>query len=333
MEILNSIKSLPNNKSPGSDGLPIEFYNFFWKNINDILFESFQYSFQNKLLSVDQRRSVLTLIPKPEKDTRNLKNWRPISILNSDYKIIAKLLAIRLQNVISKLISSDQVGYIKNRFIGENIRTLLDIIQISSKEENPGMLVLIDFEKAFDTINWNYLFKCLDYFNFGDYFKTWIKILYNEPKSCVVKNNGTFSNFFTITRGIRQGCPISALLFILCVETLANEIRENKDIRGIQISNKMFKINQYADDTCLFLKCTNSLKKALKVFECFYRYAGLRLNKSKTEIIVLGNGNNNRIEPINNISITSKPTRGLGILIDKNVSRIAEINIKRNLKS
>ena len=102
----------------------------------------------------------------------------PISILNSDYKIIAKLLAIRLQNVISKLISSDQVGYIKNRFIGENIRTLLDIIQISSKEENPGMLVLIDFEKAFDTINWNYLFKCLDYFTFGDYFKKWIKILY-----------------------------------------------------------------------------------------------------------------------------------------------------------
>ena len=197
---------------------------------------------------------------------------------------------MRLQKVISKIINTDQIGYIKNRFIGENIRTILDILQITSEEENPGMLVFIVFEMAFDTINWTFLFKCLDYFNFGNYFKSWIKLLYTLPQCCVT-NHGHFSTFFTTTRGIGQGCPISALLFLLCVELLANEIRENKNIKGIQISDTIFKINQYADDTCLFLKCTESLRNALQVFECFYRYAGLRLNKSKTEIILLGKNN------------------------------------------
>ena len=92
-ECLESIKELPNNKSPGSDGLPMEFYKFFWLNIKQFVLESIQYSFDNNLLSVDQRRAILTLIPKSNKDIRLLKNWRPISLLNSEYKIIAKVYA------------------------------------------------------------------------------------------------------------------------------------------------------------------------------------------------------------------------------------------------
>ena len=111
------------------------------------------------------------LIPKGTKDKRLLKNWRPVSLLNVDYKILAKVLATRLQKVISYVISSDQVGYIRGRYIGDNIRIMLDILEMTKNEVDPGIMVMVDFEKAFDTVSWDFLHKTLEFFNFGPTFK------------------------------------------------------------------------------------------------------------------------------------------------------------------
>ena len=192
------------------------------------------------------------LIPKGNKDKRLLKNWRPISLLNVDCRIMAKALATRLQKVIPSVINSDQVGYIKRRYIGDNIRTILDILEITKKELVPGLLFMIDFEKSFDTVSWQFLYETLDYFNFGPIFKHYINLLYTSPECCVT-NNGFHTEFFPIQRGIRQGCPISAFLFILCAKVLAIAIREQQDIKGLKIGNKEIKITQYADDSCLYL--------------------------------------------------------------------------------
>ena len=105
---------------------------------------------------------------------------------------------------------------------------------------------------------------------------------------CSISNNGYLSPFFEISRGIRQGCPLSALLFILYAEVLAISIQHSKNIKGIKVGYNEIKITQYADDTCLYLDGTQSLEYAIKLFENFYRYAGLKLNKNKTEIIWLG---------------------------------------------
>ena len=148
-EIAESIKKLPNNKSPGTDGISIEFYKLFWHEIKHFLMDSFNYSFRHNILSIDLRRAILTLIPKSGKDIRLLKHWRPISLLNSDYKILAKALALRIQKVIGKLVHQDQAGYIQNHYIGDNIRTTLDILDITKQQVDPGLLVLVDFEKAF----------------------------------------------------------------------------------------------------------------------------------------------------------------------------------------
>ena len=118
---------------------------------------------------------------------------------------------------------------------------MLDILEITKQQADPGIMVMIDFEKAFDTLSWSFLYKTLDYFNFGPVFKQYIKLLYSSPE-CSVTNNGFHSELFSISRGIRQGCPISALLFILCVETLAIYIREQKNIQGIRLANKEIKI-------------------------------------------------------------------------------------------
>ena len=122
-----SLKELPNNKTPGSDGFTTDFYKFFWPDIKKYVYESFTYSFEHGILSIDQRRAILTLLPKNGKDLRWLKNWRPLSLLNTDYKILTKLLAIRLQKVLPSLVSEDQVAYIKKRYIGENVRKIMDV--------------------------------------------------------------------------------------------------------------------------------------------------------------------------------------------------------------
>ena len=244
-----SLMKFPNNKSPGSDGLSVEFYKFFWNNIKSFLIDSYDYSFENDLLSLDQHRALLVLIPKGTKDKRLLKNWRPISLLNVDYKILAKVLAIRLQKVISHLISSDQTGYIKGRYIGDNVRTMLDILEITKQQADPGIMVMIDFKKVFDTLSWSFLYKTLDYFNFGPVFKQYIKLLYSSPE-CSVTNNGFHSEFFSISRGIRQGCPISTLLFILCVETLRGRHKLYKSCGDRQIFRRclLFAIGRSSPD-------------------------------------------------------------------------------------
>ena len=268
-------------------------------------------------------------LPKPDKDIRLLKNWRPISLLNTDYKILTKLLANRLQNVIHKIVSEDQTGYIKNRYIGENIRTVIDVIKYTSLKKIPGLLLFIDFEKAFDTVSWPFLFKTLNHFNFGENFKKWINVIYAQPRACVL-NNGYSTKLFTISRGIRQGCPISALLFLLVVEILAINIKENKDINGIQVENEEIHITQMADDTTLFIRDkTSSLEKILSLLQDFHQHAGLKLNKDKTKAILLGNSNFNLKQY--GIAIVKDNIKTLGIKINKDLSDIENINFDEKL--
>ena len=142
-----------------------------------------------------------------------------MSLLNVDYKILTKALAIRTQKVLDNIISPDQVGYIKGRFIGENIRTTADILTFCKINQKPALISLIDFEKAFDTVRWSFLLKALKAVNFGRSYINWVELLYSEPESCVT-NNGKSSIFFKLERGITQGCCLSALLFIIVVKSL-----------------------------------------------------------------------------------------------------------------
>ena len=216
-DIHKALMSMANDKSPGPDGFTTNFFKFFWPDLRKPLLESYLYSFQNGELADSQRRGLLSLIPKPDKDLRYLKSWRPLSLLATDYKILAKALACKLQKVVGTIVSSNQVGYVKNRFIGENIRIIDDIVSFTSQQNHSGIITIIDFEKAFDTIEWPFLFQTLKAFNVGENFINWIKLLYNNNFSCV-SNNGYLSDYFQLNRGIRQGCPILALLFLLVAE-------------------------------------------------------------------------------------------------------------------
>ena len=139
-------------------------------------------------------------------------------MLNCDYKIAAKSIATRLKKVLPYLINNDQTGFLKGRFIGENIRLINSVIDYAEKQNIPGLLLFVDFEKAFDdTLEWTFVEKTLSFYNFGESIKSWIKLLHTDITSCI-QNNGWSSDFFQLGRGVRQGrlSPIAIPLYFMC---------------------------------------------------------------------------------------------------------------------
>ena len=288
-ECLYAIKSLRSNKSPGLDGIPIEFYRKFWPDIGQFLVKLYNESYSKGELPDSMNLAVLNLIFK-KTDRTKFKNYRPLSVSTTDYKILAFVLARRLQSVINKIISPDQVGYIKGRYIGTNIRQVLDLIEYAEQYKTGGILLFLDFEKAFDSLEWPFMLACLKRFGFGPHFLKWIQILYKAP-SVTIKINGWMSDQVTLSRGVRQGCPVSALLFIISTEMLAIKIRTS-DIIGIKMkpchSDKEFKISQYADDSLLFLANEKEIPKAINIINEYSKVSGQRLNIPKTEVLGIG---------------------------------------------
>jgi len=190
----------------GNDGLPIDFYKTFWNFLGDPLVECFNASSVQGEMSPSQRQAVITLIKKKDQDCCDLQNWRPISLLNVDTKITSKVIAERMKSLLPKLIHYNQSGYIPGRNISENIRLILGIMDYTSAKKLPGILLFIDFEKAFDSLEWTFLEKCLNEFGFGPDFIRWINIFYKDIQSCII-NNGLCSHYLRIERGVRQGDP------------------------------------------------------------------------------------------------------------------------------
>ena len=148
-------------------------------------------------------------------------------------------------------------------------------MKITSLKNLPGMAIFIDFKKAFDSVNWDFLAKVLETFNFGPHIRKWINVLYTDITSCVI-NNGYASDFFSLQRRVRQGCPLSGIIFVLCAEILANVVRNDKNIKGIQIYNKEYKIFQYADDTTTFVADALSAQNLFEVLRAFRETSGLK---------------------------------------------------------
>ena len=291
-ECFEAIKSMKRNKSPGLDGITIEFYEHFWPLIGDLLTTVFNESFENEILPSSQRSAVLSLIFK-NGDAEDIANYRPISLTNVDYRILAFVLAGRLQKVISSIVNHDQTAYIKKRYMGYNIRLVDDIIAHYDQAQKKGLIFMADFSKAFDSLEWDFMLKTLDFFHFGPSFKQWVKTIYNSP-ICKIKNNGHLSEQVIMTRGIRQGCPASSLIFILAIEILSLQIRQQAGLKGLDLGfpTKTVKTVQYADDCIVFLNDKNELCTALNILRQFGKISGLNLNLSKCEGLWLGKDKN-----------------------------------------
>ena len=190
--------------------------------------------------------------------------------------------------MLSGLIDQDQTGFLKGRSIAENICLINNVISYTHLKDIPGLLLFIDFETSFDTFEWALVQKALEHFGFSPSLINWINLFYFDIQSCII-NNGWSGGFFGLGRGVRQGCPLSPHLCILCAKVLATAIRGDNEIKGISVGNVECKLSQYADDTTMILDGSKtSLERFFALLDSFGQPSGLRVNCEKTEVLWIG---------------------------------------------
>ena len=325
---------MPYGKFSGHYGLTKEFYKHFWYDLKFYFINSLKQSEIEGNLSISQRQAIIKLIVKKDRNKRFVKNWRPISLLNVDTKILSKSLAEKLKSALPELISSNQTTHVKNRCISESGRLISDVIEMCDILDISGYLVTMDIEKALDSLDHDFLLFFLRKFGFGENFIHWIKVLLNKQQSCVI-NGGFTTQYFNLEKGARQGDPILAYLFILALEVLFELIKSNDDIRGITIFNHTFLYTAFADDSTFFLIDLLSVKNLVDTFKVFSLFSGLNANFSKCEIVGLGSlkGVLEAVCGLKSINLTTDTIKILGVHFSYNSTLKLQNNFLDTAKS
>ena len=225
-----------------------------------------------------------------KKDRTEISNYRPITLLNTDYKILTKVLALQLVEEIQNMLHQDQTGFVPGRSIFNNIRLASTIIEYAELTESNGAIMALDQEKVYDKIRHDYLWKTLERFNVPHTFVRTVQELYKHAHTQIVIN-GILSQPFKVTRGVQQGDPLSCALFNLAIEPLACRIHSDENLEGYKIPGTEEKIiiSLYADDTNLFLNQNDNMDYIHKILEEWCKASGAKFNIEKTEIIPIGN--------------------------------------------
>ena len=297
-EIFQVLKAMQPNKSPGSDGLSSSFYLKFFHLIGDTLCKIINKAYAKGELSLSQKLSYITLICKDESWADEMKCYRPISLLNIDYKIISKVIATRLGKILPKIIGFDQTSAIKGRSIFDNLHLIRNVIDYVDQKDLSACFICVDQEKAFDRVSWSYMFDTLNAFGFSENFIKWVKLLYTDISSSVIVNNH-ISDTFEIKRGVRQGCSLSPLLYVICFEPFANKVRNLDNIKGLKMPGTGQELKQtlYADDGTAILTSELSIHNFFHLIKLFGRVSGSKVNYDKTRGMFLGKWKNRSDHP------------------------------------
>ena len=331
-EIDKAMKEMSLGKVAGCDGLSLEFYRTFWGEIRDLLMQVYQEMYAAGILTTSMRKGVMSLIPKKLKDPRKICNLRPITLLNNDFKILAKAIANRLKAVLPEFVLSEQTGFMQGRHLHDNVRRTMDIIAHVNKSNDRAVIISVDYEKCFDRIEHASIFAALKFFNIPDEFIKWTQLFFNDLKICT-QNAGEISHFVSKTRGINQGCPISPLCFNVVGAVLALLIKTNEKIKGLKPGRIALPevITQFADDTGLYLEYSQeSLDATLSTLTCIERNTGLKISYDKTCIYRVGSikFSNAKLYTQTNLKWSDEDIEMLGISIsNQNVQSTAQYDV------
>ena len=285
-ECFVALNGMARGKSPESDGLPMEFYVKFWPILGTDLVNVLNSCYLSGVMSLTQRRGLISLIFKRETVLIPVN----ITLLNVDYKLAATIVAGRLLKVIHLIDTKDQSCGVPGRFIGENVCVIRDVVSFASRTGVPLAILSLDQERAFDLVDWGFMRQTLRRMGFKYSFLRWVSLFYTQVQSAVIVN-GHISPFFSLSRGVRQGCPLSPLLYVLVAETLAVNIRCNPRIHGLCLPGVplvVSPVHQYADDTTLILSTGDSIKAVFDIYSLFEKASGSRINQSKSKGLWLG---------------------------------------------
>lgn len=226
-EVETVIKSLPMHKSPGADGFPAEYYKAFTSVLAPKSVDVFNIAATTGSFPREMLQAIIVTLPKPGKDNSHPQNYRPISLLSSDLKIYAKVLANRLLEITPSLIGLDQVGFVKGRQAPDGTRRMLDLLRFAEVNQVPSIFLA---QKAFDRVHWGYPSRTLHKFGISGLIQSAIMSLYSNP-TAQVYTSSLLSDPFLLSNGTRQGCPLSPIIFSLIIEPLAQSIRSNETIK------------------------------------------------------------------------------------------------------
>ena len=326
-EIKETIMTLKSGRAPGLDGFTAEFYKTYVEEISPILLDMYREAIETGILPPTLNEALITVILKKGKAADDCKNYRPISLLGQDRKIFSKILANRLDKIITSIIHPDQVGFIRSRNSSDNIRRLLNIMWYCQNENSPAAAISLDAEKAFDRVEWRYLFLALEQFGFSETFIKRIQLLYANPKASVL-TNGVISQKFDLCRGTAQGDPLSPLLFALALEPLAAAVRKAPDFPGIQIGESAHKIMLYADDILIFVsQPLRSLPALFGIIESFSKLSGYKVNWGKSEALPLTSYCPKTLFQANRFQWPVGGITYLGMLFPPLINDIVEVNM------
>ena len=330
-EIKQALFSMEVNKSPGPDGFSVHFYKTAWAKIGEDFIEAVLFFFQSGRLLKEINHTALSLIPKVANPS-GMGDYRPIACCNVLYKCISKILANRIKAVLPDLINESQSAFIPGRTISDNVLLAQELVHnYHRKNLSPRSSIRVDFFKAYDTVEWSYLFELLKVLKFPYKFVGWIKECVCTAKFSV-NINGELTGFFGSSRGLRQGDPMSAYLFVIVMESLSRIIEKRveedtqfeyhwrcKDTRTTHLS--------FADDLLLF--CGNSLRSARLLNQSlkdFTIWSGLKPNMQKSFIYTAGDEQDYTNSLLNEFQFQQGilPVRYLGLpLVTKRVDAAA----------
>jgi hypothetical protein len=285
-ELTFALEGMKKGRAPGIDGIPVEFFKAFWSFLGEDLLAVLNDSMEKGCLPLSCRRAVLTLLPK-KGDTCEVKNWRPVSLLCTDYKIISKALANRLRDVMDQVVHVDQSYCVPGRSIRDNIVLIRDYLDISNSLDLQLGFISLDQEKAFDRVEHQYLLKVLEAFGFSPGFIAMIRVLYSEVES-VLKVNGGLSAPFSIGRGIRQGCSVSGMLYSIAIEPLLCRLR--KEMRGVRVVDGIapFLLSAYADDVIVAIREDSDVQALTHIVELYGKISSSKVNWAKSTALIVG---------------------------------------------
>ena len=290
-EVRDALKQVGHNKSPGLDGLPYEVYLRMSHMFVPILTDMFNHWFAQGAIRGSVTKGVITLLKKGGRHVwEGLDDYRPITLLNTELKILARVLANRLQLVISDLIGPEQTFAVKGRSIQDNLHLIREVLE-GIKDDTESALISLDQSKAFDRVDHRFLASVLETAGFEPEFRRWISMMYHNPQ-VVVQVNGRRSGVIAIERSVRQGCPLSPLLYVLALEPLLRRLRDERTspaLRGIPFVGCLAaRVSAFADDVRVFVSRLKDIKAVKEAVVEYERIAGAKVNFDKSEGLRLG---------------------------------------------
>ncbi len=319
-ELEKVVNKLKRGKSPGPDGIPAEFYQQFWPKIKGMYLE-FINQVRTSAFPNSKNVSITTLIYKDRGVTYLLTNYRPIALMNVDVKILTKLLAMRLNFVLPTIIHESQTA-VYGRKIHNTVHLVRDLIDLANQNDDEAALLFLDQEKAFDRVNHKVLLKVLENFGFGESFISWIKIIYSNA-STKLNINGFLTDTIPLKSGVRQGCPLSALLYVMVIELLALQLRANPNIVGFTVQGEKIISSHYSDDAVIKITQNRCFKEVYKDLELYEQGTGAKVNYEKTKGLWLGKWRDRTDDPFSalykthdqKIKWTNKNVKYLGVYV------------------